>query len=83
MKVKGIIRAQSIQLLENISIAEGTEVIIEITESYLINQDNQWQQLQQVIGKWKNDSEIDTIFNDIDRERHQYFGRDLSFEDFE
>ncbi|MGF1542704.1 MAG: hypothetical protein ACFCU5_20070 [Pleurocapsa sp.] len=82
MKVKGIIRDNSIQLLENIAIAEGTEVTIEITEFSPINQDHQWEQLQKVIGAWQNDLEIDKIFNDIDEERHQYLGRDISFEDF-
>jgi hypothetical protein len=83
MKVKGIIRDNSIQLLENISIAEGTEVTIEITESSLIDRDTQWKQLKKVIGAWQNDLEIDKIFNDIDEERHQYLGRDISFEYFE
>jgi hypothetical protein len=83
MKVKGIIRDNSIHLLDNISIAEGTEVTIEIPESSLINKDSQWQKLQKIIGRWKNDSEIDTIFNDIDKERHKYHGRDINFEDFE
>ncbi|BAU64362.1 hypothetical protein STA3757_17340 [Stanieria sp. NIES-3757] len=83
MKVKGIIRDNSIELLENISIAEGTEVTIEITESSLINRDSQWQQLQKVIGSWKDNSEIDVIFNEIDEERHKYQGRDINFEDFE
>lgn len=41
MKIKGIIRDNSIQLLENISIAEGTEVTIEIIESSLIHRDSQ------------------------------------------
>jgi hypothetical protein len=69
--------------LENISIAEGTEVTIEITESFLIDRDTQWEQLQKVIGAWQNDLEIDKIFNDIDEERHKYHGRDINFEDFE
>jgi hypothetical protein len=81
MKIKGIIRDKNIQLLENISIAEGTEVTVEIPESSLINQDSQWQKLQKVIGTWKDDSEIDKIFNDMDEERHKYRGRDLNFED--
>jgi hypothetical protein len=83
MKIKGIIRDNSIQLLENISIAEGTEVTIEIIESSLIHRDSQWQQLQKVIGTWKDNSEIDTIFNEIDEERHEYHGREIDFEDFE
>jgi hypothetical protein len=83
MKVKGIIHDRSIQLLENISIAEGTEVTIEITEFSLMDRDTQWKQLQKVIGAWQNVLEIDKIFNDIDEERHKYHGRDIDFENFE
>jgi hypothetical protein len=36
----------------------------------LYNQTEQWQQLQQVAGAWKDDPEIEEIFAEIDRERH-------------
>lgn len=82
MKIKGIIKNNVIELLDNISLAEGTEVVIEITASSIVDKDRQWQKLQKVIGSWENDSEIDTIFHDLEKERHQYRGRDIKFEDF-
>ena len=82
MQVKGIIKNNRIELLDDIDLTEGTEVIVEISDNSISSKDNQWQKLQKVIGSWENDSEIDTIFNDIDKERHKYHGRNIDFEDF-
>ena len=83
MKVKGIIRDNTVQLSEAITIPDGTEVTVEISDRSLSNAKDQWQQLQQVAGAWQDDSEIDEIFAEIDRERHAYRGRDIDFSAFE
>ena len=83
MKVKGIIKDNTVQLPEAITIPDGTEVIVEISDRALTNQRDRWQQLQQVAGAWQDDSEIDGIFAEIDRERHAYRGRDIDFSAFE
>jgi len=33
--------------------------------------------LNQVFGAWKDDTELEEIFDEIDRERHNYFGRKI------
>ena len=83
MKVKGIIRDNTIQLSEAITIPDGTEVTVEISDRSLNSAEDRWQQLQQVAGAWQDDSEIDEIFAEIDRERHAYRGRDIDFSAFE
>ena len=83
MKVKGIIRDNTVQLSEAITIPDGTEVTVEISDRSLSNAKDRWQQLQQVAGAWQDDSEIDEIFAEIDRERHAYRGRDIDFSAFE
>ena len=83
MKVKGIIQGKTIKLLEEISAPEGTEVTVEIPDRSLPDKIDQWQQLQRVIGSWKDDPEIEEIFAEIDRERHAYRGRDIDFKAFE
>jgi hypothetical protein len=50
MKVKGIIKNNQIELIDNLSLAEGTEVIIEILDHSIVNDESQWQKLQKVIG---------------------------------
>ena len=81
MKIKGIKRGQTIELLEQIDdVADGEEIIVEIspvTFHPLANlrpqeRDNR---IKQILGAWKDDSEIDTIFTEIDRERHSDRGR--------
>ena len=83
MKVKGIIRDNKVQLSQAITIPDGTEVTVEISDRSLSNAKDRWQQLQQVAGAWQDDSEIDEIFAEIDRERHAYRGRDIDFSAFE
>ena len=79
MKLKGIIKGQSIELLEPIAIAEGSEVTIEISESELETLPD-WTELQKVIGVWQEDTEIPEIFAEIDRERHLDLGREVDFD---
>ena len=79
MKLKGIIKGQSIELLEPIAIAEGSEVTIEISESELETLPD-WTELQKVIGVWQEEPEIQEIFAEIDRERHLDLGREVDFD---
>ena len=69
MKLKGIIKGQSIELLEPIAIAEGSEVTIEISESEIETKPD-WTELQKVIGVWQEEPEIQEILAEIERERH-------------
>ena len=83
MKVKGIIQGNTIQLSEAITAPDGTEVMVEIPDCTSSDKIEQWQQLQQVIGSFKDDPEIEETFAEIDRERHAYRGRDIDFSAFE
>lgn len=70
MKIKGIIKDNTVQLPEAITIPNGTEVTLEISDRSLSSAVDQWQRLQQVAGAWKDDPEIEEVFAEIDRERH-------------
>ena len=83
MKIKGIIQGNTIKLSEAVPAHDGTEVMVEIPDRALTNKIDRWQQLQQVAGAWQDNSEIDGIFAEIDRERHAYRGRDIDFSAFE
>jgi hypothetical protein len=80
MKVKGIKRGKFIELLEDISIEDGVEVSVEFADT-VIDKIEQWENLQEVIGDWKNDQEITDIFSQIDQERHADIGRPVNFDD--
>ena len=82
MKVKGIKRGQTIELLEQInSIPDGAEIIVDF-EVFVINEtkqsltdDERLIKLNQLFGVWKEQPELIEIFAEIDRERHAYRGR--------
>jgi predicted DNA-binding antitoxin AbrB/MazE fold protein len=80
MKVKGIFYKKGITLLEPIFIPEGTEVIVDIPDNYE-QKKPQWNELEKVIGVWKDDQEITDIFAEIDMERHLDYGREINFDD--
>jgi hypothetical protein len=77
MKVKGIIRGQTIHLLEPISIEDGVEIEVDIPDNIIVPD---WEQLKELIGIWQNDSELDDIFAEINHQRHSDLGRDISFD---
>jgi len=72
MKVKGIIRGKTIELVESLPVTDGLEIVIEISDSPPVESDEKWEQLQAIIGAWKNDQEIIEIFDEINRERHAH-----------
>ena len=81
MKIKGILRGKTIELLEALPVADGLEIFIEIPDNLLIERDQKWEQLQAVIGVWKDDDEITEIFNEIDRDRHADLGQPINFDE--
>ena len=81
MKVRGILRGKTIELLEALPVADGLEIFIEIPDNLLIERDQKWEQLQAVIGVWKDDDEITEIFNEIDRDRHADLGQPINFDE--
>lgn len=70
MRVRGIVHGKTIELLEALPIPDGLEIFIETPDNLSPELDEKWQQLQAIIGAWKDDEEIVEIFNEIDRERH-------------
>jgi hypothetical protein len=83
MKVKGIKRGQTIELLEQInSIPDGAEIIVELEVSttdtneikQLLTDEERLIKLNQLFGAWKEQPELIEIFAEIDRERHAYRG---------
>ncbi len=70
MKIKGIKHGKIIKVLEEINVPDGQEIIIEIPEVQLVSKNERHQQLNEVFGAWKDNTEIAEIFAEIHRERH-------------
>lgn len=75
MKIKGIKRGQTIELLEQINIPDDTEITIEVELELPFSEEERLTRLNQLFGVWSEESALDEIFTEIDRERHAYRGR--------
>jgi hypothetical protein len=90
MKIRGIKRGQSIKLLEQINdIPDGTEIIIDLKISSdkdnknkrSLTDEERLAKLNQLFERCKDQPELLEIYEEIDRERHTYRGREIdSFE---
>jgi hypothetical protein len=86
MKVKGVKRGQTIELLGQISnIPDGTEVIIELdvievsnSEKALLSDEERLARLNQLFGAWKDQPDLLRNFAEIDQERHAYRSREIA-----
>ncbi|AFY86682.1 MAG: hypothetical protein CLLPBCKN_003348 [Chroococcidiopsis cubana SAG 39.79] len=75
MKVKGTKRGKNIELLEEINIPDGTEVHMEVEIEQPLSEQERLTRLNQIFGAWKNQPDLDTIFSEIDTQRHAERGR--------
>ena len=83
MKIKGIKRGQIIELLEEVDdIADGEEIIVDISPVTFhplanLSLEERQNRIKQVLGVWQNNTEIDAIFAEIDRDCHSDRGRQI------
>jgi len=80
MKIQGIIKGNTIDLLEDLSLPNGVKISRSIPDN-LIPKKVSWEQIETSIGVWKNQPELDDIFSEIDRERHADLGVEIKFDD--
>lgn len=79
MQIRAIKQGNSLQIKEELNLADGVEIVIFINDYQLQKSKRSitWEDFQKVIGAWKNDEEITEIFKEIDQERHQDLGREV------
>jgi hypothetical protein len=84
MKIKGIKRGQTIELLEQINdIPDGAELIVDVVISSnqivptapTLSDKDKLSKLNQLFGAWQNQPELVEIFTEIDEQRYAYRGR--------
>lgn len=81
VKIKGVKRGQTIELLESINIPDGVEIMMEVEFEQLLNEQERLTKLNQIFGAWKNQPDLDAIFAEIDTERHADQGRAIELLD--
>jgi hypothetical protein len=65
-----------IQLVEPIDIPDG-RVYLEIDAARLSYRGSILERLNHLFGIWQNEPEIDLIFTELDRQRHNDYGRNI------
>jgi predicted DNA-binding antitoxin AbrB/MazE fold protein len=70
--VKGMIR-----LPKKVKIPEGTKVIVKIEPA--LKSAEKRKIISSLCGAWADDATLAPIFKEIEKKRHQYHGRDVSF----
>jgi len=80
MKLKAIKQGYNLIIEENLNLADGDEIVIDIN-NYQLQKSKlsiTWDDFTEVIGAWSNDENITEIFQKIDQERHEDFGREVN-----
>lgn len=76
--VKSKIEKGAIRLPKKVCPPEGTPVIVRIEP--LLKTKEKLKIISELSGAWCDDPSIMSIFKEMEQERHQYFGRGVSFE---
>ena len=75
--VKSKIEKGTIRLPKRVALADGTRVIVKIEP--LVKSREKQKIVAELCGAWSGDETIPRIFEEIETERHQYFGREVRF----
>ena len=78
MKIKGIKRGRMIELFQEIDIPDGSEVTVDVDVMQFLSEPERLRRLNELFELWRNQPELDSIFAEIDRERHAYQGRKIN-----
>ena len=75
--VKSKIEKGSIRLPKKVGLPDGTRVLVKIEP--ILKTREKLKIIFELSGGWSDDPTIISIFEEIDKERHGYFGREVSF----
>ena len=75
--IKSKIEKGAIRLPKRVALADGTRVIVKIEP--LVKAREKQKIVAELCGAWSSDKTIPRIFEELDTERHQYFGREVRF----
>lgn len=70
MKIKGIKRGQTIELLEEINLPDNSEIIMEIKADQLNSEESKRKRLQELLTQWENTDEFVQILTELHQEIH-------------
>lgn len=77
MQIRGIKRGQTIEIIEELTIPDGQEIVIEINLPTSLSSEDRWQEFCTVFGAWSDQPDLDQNFVAIAQKRHEDRGREL------
>ncbi len=73
MKIKGIKRGKTIELLEELNIPDGTEILVEIDDTQLMSDEERQEKLKEIPETaWEGREDFVKTMEELDTERHTY-----------
>lgn len=75
--VKTKIEGGAIRLPKKVGLPDGTPVLVKI--ELIPKRKEKLKVISELSGGWSDDPTIIPIFEEIERERHSYFGREVNF----
>lgn len=78
--LKGKIEKHAIKLPEWVYIPDGAEVRVKIETE--MTKEEKRSLAKNLCGAWADDPSIDSIFEEIEKERHKYPGREINLNAF-
>jgi hypothetical protein len=75
--VKTKIEKGSIRLPKKVGLPDGTRVLVKIEP--ILKTKVRLKVISELSGSWSNDPSVIPIFEEIEKERHSYFGREVNF----
>lgn len=78
--LKGKVEKHAIKLPEWVQIPDGKEVEVRIETE--MNKEEKRRLAANLCGAWADDPSIDSIFEEIEKERHKYPGREVDLNAF-
>jgi len=75
--VKTKIEKGSIRLPKKVGLPDGTRVLVKIEP--ILKTKVKLKVISELSGSWSNDPSVIPIFEEIEKERHSYFGREVNF----
>lgn len=79
MKVKGIIKGNTIQLSEAVNLPDGTEVVVEIANYPKITEEQRQEKLKQFLAIPRQDTEeLVAVLTDLENERNEKIDSKMS-----
>ena len=75
--VKTKIEKGSIRLPKKVGLPDGTRALVKIEP--ILKTKVRLKVISELSGSWSNDPSVIPIFEEIEKERHSYFGREVIF----